>query len=135
MRVSGALGGGEAGVEAGDCLGCAAEFGKGLRRHLIGGDVIGVVLDESCKLGEGGVGVALREVFHGEAVAREGVGGVELEDVVERGELVHRGILAGYKRQRLNTDLHRFHGSRRIEKVDGMEYPGSYLAFNLCLSV
>jgi hypothetical protein len=32
-------------------------------------------------------------MLHGEAVAGEGVAGVELQDFVERGELVHRLIL------------------------------------------
>jgi hypothetical protein len=34
-------------------------------------------------------------VLHGEAVAGEGVGRIELEDFVERGELVHGLILEG----------------------------------------
>lgn len=89
VGVSGALGGGEAGVEAADGFGDAAELGEGLCGHLIGGDVVGVVLDEGCEFGEGGVGVVLSCVFHREAVAREGVGGVELEDLVECGDLVH----------------------------------------------
>ena len=65
------------------------------------------------ELGEGGVGVALRRVLHGEAVAGEGVGGIELEDFVERGELVHRLIvrvvrrLASSGRPRICADMHR----------------------------
>ena len=51
------------------------------------------MLDAGGELGEGGVGVALGDVLHGEAVAGEGVGGVELKDFVEGGELVHRLIL------------------------------------------
>ena len=89
VGVVGAVGGGEAFFEAGDGFFGAAEFGEGLRGHLVGGDVVGVVLDEGGELGEGEVGVALAEVFHGEAVTGEGVGGVELQDFVEGGDLVH----------------------------------------------
>jgi hypothetical protein len=32
-------------------------------------------------------------VFHGQAVAGECVGGIELQDFVERGELVHKWIV------------------------------------------
>ncbi len=45
--------------EAGDGFFGAAEFGEGLGGHLVGGDVVGVVLDESGELGEGEIGVAL----------------------------------------------------------------------------
>jgi hypothetical protein len=34
-------------------------------------------------------------VLHGEAVAGEGIGGIEGEDFVERSELVHGSILVG----------------------------------------
>jgi hypothetical protein len=34
-------------------------------------------------------------VLHGEAVAGEGVGGIELKNFVERGDLVHDLILEG----------------------------------------
>jgi hypothetical protein len=51
-------------------------------------------------------------VFHGETVAREGVGWVELKDFVEGGDLVHELMVrvGGWGWQvggRLNTDLHR----------------------------
>ena len=89
VGVVGAVGGGDAFVEAGDGFFGAALFGEGLGGHLVGGDVGGVVLDEGGELGEGDGGVALTEVFHGETVAREGVGWVELKDFVEGGDLVH----------------------------------------------
>ncbi len=57
--------------------------------HLVGGDVVGVVLDEGGEFGEGEIGVALGGVLHGEAVAGEGVGGVGGEDFGEGGDLVH----------------------------------------------
>jgi acyl-CoA hydrolase len=47
------------------------------------------VLDESAELDQGGVRVAVAEVFHGEAVASEGVCGIELQDFRESGDLVH----------------------------------------------
>jgi hypothetical protein len=84
-----AVGGGDAFVEAGDGFFGAALFGEGLGGHLVGGDVGGVVLDEGGELCEGAGGVALTEVFHGEAVSGEGVGGVELKNFVEGGDLVH----------------------------------------------
>jgi hypothetical protein len=47
------------------------------------------VLDEVCELGESGVGVALADVLHCEAVTGEGVGGVGGEDFGESSNLVH----------------------------------------------
>ena len=97
VGVVGALGGGEAFFQAGNGFFGAAEFGKGLGGHLVAGDVVGVVVDESGEFGESEVGVALRVVFHGEAVAGEGVGGVGGEDLGEGGDLVHelRGASGG----------------------------------------
>jgi hypothetical protein len=89
VGVVGALGGGEALFQAGDGFVSAAQFGEGLGGHLVGGDVIRVVLDEGGEFGEGEVGVALGGVFHGETVAGEGVGGVGGEDFRESGDLVH----------------------------------------------
>ncbi len=77
VLVAGAVGGGDALVEAVEGFGDVVEFGEGLRGHLVGGDVVGVVGDAGGELGEGGFGVVLGEVFHGEAVAGEGVVGVE----------------------------------------------------------
>lgn len=89
VLVVGAVGGGDAVVEAGEGFVCAAELGEGLGGHLVGGDVVGVVADEGGEFGEGGFGVSLGVVFHGEAVAGEGVSGVEGEDFVEGSELIH----------------------------------------------
>jgi len=85
VLIASAVGGGDAGVEAGQGFLGAAEGDEGLRGHLVGGNVVGIVLDAGGELAEGGVGMALGDVLHGEAVAGEGVGGIELEDFVERG--------------------------------------------------
>jgi hypothetical protein len=109
VGVVGAVSGGDTLIEAGDGLFSAALFGEGLRGHLVGGDVGGVVLDEGGELGEGDVGFALAEMFHGEAVAGEGVGGVELKDFVEGRDLIHELMVrfggGGWQVERLNTDL------------------------------
>ena len=52
-----------------------------------------MLVDADGELGEGDFGVALGEVLHGEAVAGEGVGGIEQQDFVERGEFVHGEVL------------------------------------------
>jgi hypothetical protein len=85
--VVGAVGGRDAVVEAVEGFVGAAEFGEGLGGHLVGGDVVGTVLDEGGELGQGCVGTALADVLHGEAVAREGVRGVGTEDFGEAGDL------------------------------------------------
>jgi hypothetical protein len=94
VGVVGALGGGEAFFQAGDGFLSAAEFGECLGGHLVAGDVIGVVVDEGGEFGESEVGVALGVVFHCEAVAGEGVGGVGGEDFGEGGDLVHELMVA-----------------------------------------
>jgi len=105
VLVAGAIGGGDAGVQEFERLAGAAERGQGLRGHLVGGDVVVIVLDAGGELGEGGVGMALGDVLHGQAVAGECVGGIELQDFVERGELVHELILvAGYTEPRIDAD-------------------------------
>jgi hypothetical protein len=93
VGVANASGGGDAGVEAGDGLVVVALFGECLGRHLVGGDVIGVVLDAEIEGFEGSVGVVLAEILHRDAITGEGVGGVEGEDFVEGGDLVHLLIL------------------------------------------
>jgi hypothetical protein len=91
--VAGTTGGGEARFDAVEGFLGAAEFRQRLRRHLEGGHIVGIVLDAGGEGGEGGFGIALGEVLHGEAVAGEGVGRIELQDFVERGELVHTWIV------------------------------------------
>lgn len=86
MLVAGPVGSGYAGVEAFQGLGGAVELGKGLGGHLIGRNVVGVVLDEGVELGECVVSVALGDVLHGQAVAGEGVDGVGCEDFGEGGD-------------------------------------------------
>ena len=89
MLVVGAVGGRDAKVEAVKGFLRAAQFDEGLGGHLVSGNVVGGVLDERGEFREGGVGLALADVLHGEAVAGEGVGGVDLEDFGECGDLVH----------------------------------------------
>ena len=82
VLVAGAISRSDAGMETGEGFFGSAEFGEGLGGHLISGDIVGIVADEGCEFGEGGFGVSPGIVFHGEAVAGEGVGGVELQDFV-----------------------------------------------------
>jgi len=89
MLVVGAVGSGDANVETIEGFLRAAELGEGLGGHLVGGNVVGVVLDECGEFCEGSVGLALADVFHGETVAGEGVGGVGLQNFGESGDLVH----------------------------------------------
>ena len=89
VGVVGAMGSGDAGVESVDSLGGAAEFGQGLGGHLVSRHIVGVVLDAEGEGLEGGFSVVLAEVLHGDAVAREGVGGVEGKNFVESGDLIH----------------------------------------------
>ena len=77
--VAGACRGCEAFVEASDRFFVAVELGEGLRGHLVGGDVVGIVLDEEVEFVERFGGVVFGGVGHGEAVTGEGVGGVLLE--------------------------------------------------------
>jgi hypothetical protein len=94
VSVVGALGGCDALAETGGGFVSAAQFGEGLRGHLVGRDVVGIVVDEGGELGEGCVGVALADVLHGEAVTGEGVGGVDCDDFSEGGYLVHELMVA-----------------------------------------
>jgi len=80
VGVVGAVGGRDAFVEAGEGSFGLALFDEGLGGHLVGGDVVGVVLDAGGELGEGGVGVALADVFHGKAIASKGIGRVHLQE-------------------------------------------------------
>jgi len=89
VRVASPRGDREAFFEAGDGLIAAAKFSQSLSGHLIGRDVVGVFLDESSELGEAAAGIALAQVFHGEAVAGERIVGVALEDFGECCDLVH----------------------------------------------
>ncbi len=85
VLVAGAVGGGDAFVEASDCSPRVIVRRHGLGGHLVGGDVVGVVGDAPVELGEGFGDSLLRDEFHGEAVAGEGVGGVCGEDLGEEG--------------------------------------------------
>ena len=95
VLVVGSVGGGDAFVDAGEGGFGAACLEEGLGGHLIGGDVVGVVGDEGVEFGESCFDVGVGDVFHGEAVASEGVGGVELKDFVEGCYLAHALMVAG----------------------------------------
>jgi hypothetical protein len=95
VLIAGAVGGGDAFVQAGQCVIDTVHRDHGLRGHLVGGDVVGIARDAGGEFGEGGFGIALRDVLHGQAVTGECVRGIELEDFVEGGELVHRLIVWG----------------------------------------
>jgi hypothetical protein len=69
-------GGGDAGGEDLFGFGGAGFTGQELTVHQIGGDVIGVVLEEGAEMGVGGGGIAAVHALHGEAVAGEGVVGL-----------------------------------------------------------
>ena len=73
--VAGAGSGFDALVEAGYGGFGLAVGGHGLGGHLIGGDVVGVGGEDGVELCEGFFMAVLGYVFHGEAVAGEGVGG------------------------------------------------------------
>jgi len=106
VLVAGAVRGGDAFVEAGEGFVGAVELGQRLGRHLICGDVIGIVGDKGGELFEPFICVALANVFHGESVAGEGVGGVELKDFVECGDLVHTGMVRRQSLKGKRGDLH-----------------------------
>ncbi len=76
-------------VETGDGELRIAVGGKGLGRHLVGGNVIGVGLNATLELRQCLLNFVLADELHGEAVAGEGVVRVGGEDLREGGELVH----------------------------------------------
>lgn len=102
-------GGGETGVEASASIFSAGELEQELRGHLVGGDVVGRVLEDGVVLGERLIRVAFGGVGHGEAVTGEGVGGILLEDLGEGSDLVHglmvRVARGGCKRERITLEL------------------------------
>lgn len=69
-------------------------------------------MNEGGELGEGEIGVALGVVLHGEAVAGKGVGGVELQEFGESGDLIHELMVRccgwGWQvcERRTTADLH-----------------------------
>ena len=89
VLVVGAVGGGDAGVETGEGGLGVAGGGEGLGGHLVGGDVVGVVVEDAGELGETFRGAVLGDELHGQAVAGEGVGWVGLEDLGEDCDFVH----------------------------------------------
>jgi len=68
-------GGGNAGREDLFGFGGAGFTSEKLSIHEISGDVVGIPIEESAKMGVGRRGVAAVHALHGEAVAREGVVG------------------------------------------------------------
>jgi len=117
VGVVGAPCGGETFLQAGDGFFGAVVLCKGLGGHLVGGDVVGVVVDEGREFGESEFAVALSVVLHSEAVAGEGVGGVGGEDFGEGCDLVHElmvrcGEVGWQVGGRLSADLRRRRGFR-----------------------
>ncbi len=70
--------------------------GHRLSGHLVRGNVVGVVGDAAIELSEGLGNTGLRDEFHGESVASEGIGRGLLENLAEQRELVHETILMGF---------------------------------------
>jgi hypothetical protein len=89
VLISRAVGGCDAIVQSLQGLVGAALFCQGLRRHLEGGDVVRIVLDQRGELGEGCIDVALSKMRHGEAVAGKGIGGILFQYLGEEGNSVH----------------------------------------------
>jgi hypothetical protein len=71
----------------------AAELGEGLGGHLVGRNVVGIVLDESVELGERRVSSALRKVSHREAVSGKGVVWVLLDHLGEKCDSIHSSMV------------------------------------------
>ena len=88
MGVAGAFGGGDSVLVEGFGGGGVAFLFAGSSGHEVGGDVVGGAGEEFVEFFEGIVELALLGVFHGDAIAEEGVGGVVLE---EGEELVESG--------------------------------------------
>jgi hypothetical protein len=105
MLVAGALSGGDAGLQALVGFGGAAELEQGLRRHLESRHVIRIVRYERREFGEARFMPALRDVLHGETVARKSIRGIELKDFAERGNLVHAGNCTRAAGTGMHTDL------------------------------
>jgi len=64
-------------------FGGAGFAGEELAVHQIGGDVIGVALEERPEMGDSGGGVAAVHALHGQAVAREGIIGFLGDELFE----------------------------------------------------
>ena len=89
VLIAGALGSLQSAAKASDRLIAAAKFGKGLGRHLIGRHVIGVVSDQRFELRKRCGGISFGDLGHSKAVSGEGVRGVLLEYLGEKGNSVH----------------------------------------------
>src|SRR6267154_6306631 len=87
-------GGGDAGGEDLLRFGGAGFAGQELGVHQIGGDVIGVAVEEGAEMGVGGGGVAAVHALHGQAVAGEGVIGFLSDELFE--QLAARFLLVGH---------------------------------------
>ncbi len=77
-------GGGDAVSKHALCFFDALLAGQELAVNEIGGDVVGVTLEESAKMQVGGRGVAVVHALQGEAVAGEGVVGFIGDEFFER---------------------------------------------------
>ena len=68
-------GGGNAGGEDLLGFGWAGFASEELGVHEVGGDVVGVAIEEGAEMGVGGCGVAVVHALHGQAVAGKGIFG------------------------------------------------------------
>ena len=93
VRVAGALGRGETSLQAFDRLFVAVDLCQRLGRHLVGRHVVRVVGGGCGELPQRGVGIAVAQVGHGQAVAGETVGRIVLQNFREHGDLVHAIIV------------------------------------------
>ncbi len=96
VLVAGAVGGGDALVQAGDGGLGLRVGGHGLGGHLVGRHVVGIVGDAAVELGQGFGDTGSRDEFHGEAIAGKGVSGGLLEDLGEEGYFVHKAIVGAF---------------------------------------
>jgi len=90
MQVAGAAGRGKSVVQHFLRIADSLRAHQSLCRHEISSCVVGVVLQQNREFRESAVEVALLGILHGEPVAREGVLRILSQDLVERGDAVHR---------------------------------------------
>jgi len=93
MRITVPVGCGDAVVEAVACFFNSPKLGQSLGGHLVGGNVVVVVLDEGVELSECGIGAAFRLMSHRQSVAGKCVGGVLLKHLGEECDAIHMSMV------------------------------------------
>jgi len=93
MRITLPVGCGDAVVEAVACFFNSPKLGQSLGGHLVGGNVVVVVLDEGVELSECGIGAAFRLMSHRQSVAGKCVGGVLLKHLGEECDAIHMSMV------------------------------------------